>query len=84
MHFQGTCFYFLDGRKSLICRKLKFYEENLQDHGFSRIHRSYLVNLEYVKRYIKGKGGTIILQNNTELQVSNTRKAAFLKQFEGY
>jgi len=79
-----TCFYFLDGRKSLICRKLKFYETNLQDHGFSRIHRSFLINMEYVKRYIKGKGGTVIMQNDTQLQVSNTRKAAFLKQFEGY
>lgn len=73
-----TQFYLKDGTKKLICRKLKFYEEALSVYGFCRIHRSFMVNLEYVKRYIKGKGGSIILENGKELQVANTRKALFL------
>jgi len=77
-----TQFYFVNGSKSLICRQLKFYENNLKALGFCRVHRSYLINLDYVKRYIKGKGGTVILENDTEIQVSNTRKQAFLEQFK--
>lgn len=77
-----TQFYFTDGKKSLICRKLKFFEQVLSAHGFCRIHRSYLINLEYVQRYIKGKGGTVVLENGQQLQVANARKSKFLEQFK--
>lgn len=73
-----TCFYLTDGQKPLICRKLKFYENTLSQHGFCRVHRSFMINLEYVKRYIKGKGGTVIMENGKEIQVANARKQAFL------
>lgn len=77
-----TCFYFVDNKKSLICRKLKFFENLLSNHRFCRIHRSYLINLEYVKRYLKGKGGSVILENEIEVPVANARKSAFLTQFQ--
>lgn len=73
-----TCFYLTDGQKPLICRKLKFYENTLSQHGFCRVHRSFMINLEYVKRYIKGKGGTVIMENGKEIQVANARKQEFL------
>lgn len=75
-----TCFYFTNGKKALICRSLKHYEKTLDEFGFCRVHRSYMVNLEYVKRYIKGKGGSIILENGKEILVSNTKKATFIKR----
>jgi two-component system LytT family response regulator len=75
-----TCFYFTDGRKSLICRHLKHYEELLEPFGFCRVHRSHIVNLEYVKRYIKGKGGSVILENGKEIMVSNQRKDELLRR----
>lgn len=77
-----TRFYMRDGGKHLICRKLKFYENTFEQHGFCRIHRSFMVNLEFVKRYIKGKGGTVILENGQEIQVANTRKAGFLEKMK--
>ncbi len=77
-----TCFYFKNGKKSLICRNLKFYESALSEFGFCRIHRSYIVNLEYVTRYIKGKGGTIVLENGTELIVSSTKKTELLRRIK--
>ena len=76
-----THFHFVDGKKSLICRKLKFYEEHLTDLNFCRIHRSFLINLDYVKRYIKGKGGTVIMENGKQIQVANARKKAFIDKF---
>ena len=77
-----TCFYFKNGKKSLICRKLKFFENALVSHRFCRVHRSYLINLEYVKRYLKGKGGSVILENEVEIPVAVARKSAFLAQFK--
>ncbi len=76
-----TCFYMRDRNKHMICRKLKFYENALSEHGFCRIHRSHLINLEYVKQYIKGKGGTVVLEDDTQLQVANSRKQEFLSRF---
>ena len=75
-----TCFHLVDGSKKLICRNLKFYETTLNSFGFYRIHRSHLINLEYIKRYLKGKGGSVILENGKELVVSNNRRADLLKR----
>ncbi len=77
-----TKFHFVNGKKALICRKLKFYEDNLKEYGFCRVHRSHLINLDYVKRYVKGKGGMVVLENEVQIQVSSTRKQAFLAQFK--
>jgi len=38
--------------------------------------------MEYVKRYIKGKGGTVIMENGMEVQVANARKQTFLERFK--
>lgn len=78
-----TRFYFTNGHKTLICRNLKFYEGALDPFGFFRIHRSYLINLDFVKRYIKGKGGSVILENGKELLVSNNKKTELLERIKG-
>lgn len=75
-----TCFYFKNGKKALICRSLKHYEKTLDEFGFCRVHRSFIINLEYVKRYIKGKGGSVILENGKEILVSNNKKAMFIQR----
>jgi two-component system, LytTR family, response regulator len=76
-----TRFYFDDKKELLICRTLKHYEEVLSPHKFIRIHRSYLVNPEFVIRYSKGKGGTVTMKNNRELDVSPNRKSDLLNFF---
>ena len=66
----------------MICRSLKFYENALSEFGFYRVHRSHMVNLEYVRRYIKGKGGSVILENGKEILVSNNKKEGLLEKFK--
>jgi len=78
-----TCFYFKNGNRSMICRSLKFYDQVLEPLGFCRIHRSFLVNLDTVVRYNKGKGGSIILENGKELMVANSRKESLLQKLSG-
>lgn len=74
-----TSFHLSDGRKLLICRKLKFYDALLAPAGFCRIHRSTVVNLARVRRYHKGKGGAVTLEDGTELIVAAARKQALLE-----
>jgi two-component system LytT family response regulator len=77
-----TRFYFESGNPLLICRTLKYFEELLNDYNFFRIHRSYLINPEYVIRYSKGKGGYVTMKNNKELEISPTKKKDFLEIFQ--
>lgn len=77
-----TRFFFENGAPLMICRTLKYFEDILREHKFLRIHRSYLINPEYVVRYSKGKGGYVTMKDNKELEISPARKNAFLDLFE--
>ena len=63
----------------LVSKNLKHFEELLEDNRFYRIHNSDLVNLEYVKKYTKGKGGYVTLTNGVHLDVSIRRKETLLR-----
>ena len=71
----------LAGQKIILVSKtLKKVEELLADNNnFFRIHHSYLVNLNYVQRYVKGDGGELVMNNGDNLTVSRSKKAAFLE-----
>lgn len=73
---------FLDKKRILISKTLKYFEEALAEFTFVRIHKSYLVNLNEVVRYKKGKGGSVVLTNGKELMVSASGKKALLSHYE--
>lgn len=77
-----TNFYLKDKSKQVICRTLKFYEDVLKDSGFMRIHRSHIVNLNYIKNYKKGKGGQVELIDGSVVDVSSSRKEELLNFFK--
>lgn len=77
-----TDFHFTNGKHVLICRTLKFYEQTLSEFGFMRIHKSHLINLQYVKKYKKGKGGQVIMLDNSEIEVSPNKKEDLLREFK--
>ncbi|QAA82892.1 response regulator transcription factor [Aequorivita sp. H23M31] len=68
-----TNVYCKDGNKVLISRTLKDIEELLGDHGFLRVHQSHLINPQYVKGILKQDGGSLIMQDDTEIPVSRQR-----------
>lgn len=76
-----TIFYTAENKQHVVCKTLKEYEDLLFDYNFFRIHHSYLVNLNAVKKYIKGDGGSVILNNNISLDVSKRKKVDFLNRF---
>ncbi|MCD4832448.1 MAG: LytTR family DNA-binding domain-containing protein [Bacteroidales bacterium] len=77
-----TEFHLKDGSKKLISRTLKFYEELLKDFGFIRVHKSHLINFQYVTKYLKGKGGMVEMSDGSVVDVSVNRKAEFLEKFK--
>ena len=76
--------FYLEGEANplLICKTLKYFEEILREHRFLRIHRSHLINPDFVIRYAKGKGGSVTMKNNKELEMSAEKKHQFLAMFE--
>ena len=74
-----TTIYLTDKHKLVVAKTLKEFEEMLSDHSFFRVHNSHLINLAYIKSYNKGKGGSVTLNDGTEIEVSYRRKEDFLK-----
>ncbi|ATL46517.1 DNA-binding response regulator [Chitinophaga caeni] len=66
----------------LICRTLKEVEDVLKEKGFFRVHNSYLINLSYIDKYIKGDGGEIVMSDGKSIPVSRNRKQEFLTRIE--
>ena len=73
-----TIFHLQNKQQIMVSRSLKEYDEILSPLGFFRIHQSYLIKLSFVKKYIKGEGGSVILENGKELDVSRRRKEGFI------
>jgi two-component system, LytTR family, response regulator len=68
------------GKKILASRTLGEFEDLFSDERFFRVHRSHLVNLEKIKKYLKGEGGYVILEDNSQVEVSRRKKAEFLEK----
>jgi two-component system LytT family response regulator len=73
-----TNFYLSSGEKILVTKTLKEFDESLSGEDFIRVHQSHLVHSKYIDRYIKGDGGTIVMMDGAEVEVSRRRKEAFL------
>ena len=74
-----TRFFLINNVKYTVSKTLKEFEDMLPVDTFIRIHNSYIINKNYVEKYIRGEGGQVILSNNITLDVSKRKKAEFLK-----
>lgn len=72
---------YLENKKILVSKTLKYFEEALSKFAFARIHKSYLVNVNEVVKYRKGKGGSVVVSNGKELLVSASKKKDLLAYF---
>lgn len=74
-----TNIFFSNKTKIIASKTLREFEDLLPGDTFFRIHHSHLINLNYIKKYIRGEGGQIELQNGTFVDVSRRKKEEFLK-----
>ena len=77
-----TEIYLNNNKKKLVSKTLKYFEEALNGSSFARVHKSYLVNVNEVVKYVKGKGGSVILSNGKEIMVSASKKSDLLSYFK--
>jgi two-component system LytT family response regulator len=77
-----TEFHFKDGKKLMVTKTLKEFEDLLSDHGFYRVHQSHLINTECILEFIKTDGGSLRLTNEHIVPVSTRKKAQVLEMIE--
>jgi two-component system, LytTR family, response regulator len=73
-----TAIHLKSAGKIFVSKNLKEYEMLLTDCDFFRVHNSFLINLNEVKRYVKGEGGYVIMSNNLKVDVAKRKKDGFL------
>lgn len=73
---------YINNSKIVVSKTLKYFEEILSEYPFARVHKSFLVNVNEVVKYKKGKGGSVVLSSGKEVMVSSTKKANLLSYFK--
>jgi two-component system LytT family response regulator len=74
-----TALHLKNNKKIVVSSTLKVIEELLEDHSFVRIHRSYLVNLKEIEKYVKADGGYVVMSDGSQVYVSRNKKEELLK-----
>ncbi len=86
MYLQGessyTTIFLKNNRKEVASKNIGELEDLLPPKLFCRIHKSYLININYIKKYLKGRGGSVIMEDGTSIEVSARKKDEFLRLFE--
>jgi two-component system LytT family response regulator len=74
-----TRLYLRNDREYLTSKNLGYYDDKLKSHDFFRVHHQHLINLNHVKNYIKGEGGSVTMSDDSTVDVSRRKKDDFLK-----
>ena len=72
-------FYLVDGQRILVSKSLSEYENIMESANFFRVHKSNMVNVNHIIKYIKGSGGQVILSDNSLVNVSVRKKEELMK-----
>jgi two-component system, LytTR family, response regulator len=79
-----TNFYFSNRTPICTSRPIHEYDEILGDSNFIRVHKSYLVNVEHIKEYLRGEGGSVLLSNGQEIEVARRKKDILMAKLKTY
>jgi len=69
-----TYIYLSSGEHIFLSKTLKEVEQMIQSSTFIRVHQSHLVNINFIKRFVKGDGGYLLLKDDKQVSVSKSRR----------
>jgi DNA-binding LytR/AlgR family response regulator len=72
--------YLTDNKKITTSKPMAHFEQMIDDDQFMRIHKSHIVNLNNVERYIRGEGGWVQTKDKVEIPVSRRLKTELLQR----
>jgi two-component system, LytTR family, response regulator len=76
-----TRFHVAEGRNYLVSKTLGDIQEVLEERNFLRVHRQFLVNLDHIKKYVRGEGNYLILSNDINIPVARNKKEKLVERF---
>jgi two-component system LytT family response regulator len=79
-----TTFYAVNGKKIVVSKTLKEFDDMLIEYGFFRTHQSHLININHVNSFQKNDGGYLIMVDNSNVPVSKRKREELLKLFGNY
>jgi two-component system LytT family response regulator len=73
-----TYIYTNNGKKYIVAKTLKDFEDTLPKNLFCRVHQSHIINLNYIKKYNRGKKASIVMHDDSIIEISTRKKDEFL------
>ncbi|MEN8251113.1 MAG: LytTR family DNA-binding domain-containing protein [Bacteroidota bacterium] len=77
-----SVFHMLNGKQILISKGLKEYEDVLLEHGFHRIHKSHIFNINLMSHLDKIDGGYVVMCDGSRVPVASRKREMLLDLFE--
>lgn len=77
-----TTFYLQSGKPIIVSKSIKEYEELLDSSGFVRVHRSHLINMAHVEKFIREDNGYVIMSDKSTIEVSRRKKEEFIERLQ--
>lgn len=75
-----THIYMNNGDRITASKTIKSYEDLLAPFNFYRVHKRHVINLNYMRKFVKGDGGYLIMDDDIKIEVSRRRRPAFMEQ----
>lgn len=73
-----TNIYLINGNKYTVSKTLSEYNDLISTNNFYKSHKSHLINLQYVKKLVKKDGGSIIMEDNSQVSISRNKREEFI------
>ena len=75
-----THIYLHDGERITASKTIKAFEDLLAPFNFYRVHKRHVINLNYMRKFVKGDGGYLVMDDDMKIEVSRRRRPAFMEQ----
>lgn len=72
------------GKKIMVSKVLKDIDEALSGPDFFRVHNSFLININHIKKFVRGEGGYVIMDNDATISISRSRRQEFMELFSKF
>ena len=66
------------GQRITASKTIKAYEDMLSPFNFYRVHKRHVINMNYMKKFVKGEGGYLVMDDDVRIEVSRRRRPAFM------
>lgn len=76
-----TKFFVTDGQHYLVTKSMRDMQELLEERDFLRVHRQYIINLNHIKKFVRGEGNYLIMSNQQSIPVSRAQKDRLVERF---